>query len=223
MRVAICFTGHVREYIKYKNILNILTRDRSHEYDIFISTWDIKNTINSHSFERRGYNDFNKINISEIIEIYNPVSYLVEKNNDLIFNKYQKYKGTNNPIAVFSQFYKVNQVSKIMNDYAVSNDYNYDLVIRTRFDVEISNEFNINNYFNEYFNVEEDGCGNKWCSDKFSISTYNNFMIFSNFFNEIENLIISNMTNIPEILLDIYLDRNNIKKLKHSNLIVKFG
>jgi len=223
MKIAICVSGHVRRFNEYLTSLNTLTKDKNHEYDIFLSTWDIKNSPNSHSYIRRGYNDFDYFNINDILEIYNPKSYLVEKNNDYAFNQFSKYSGTNNPIAVFSQFYKINQVSKLMDDYKNSNNIIYDLVIRTRFDLKIKDDFNINNYFNDYFNIEEDNCGENWCSDKFSISNYKNHMIFSNFYNNLENLMINNHNNIPEILLDKWLKINNVNKLKHESIIERFG
>ena len=109
-----------------------------------------------------------------------------------------------------------------MNYYITSNNFNYDYVIRCRFDIQVIDNFNIDCYFNDNFNVNEDGCGDNWCSDKFSISNYNDFMIFSLFFHELENLIINNNTNIPEILLNIFLQKNNITRLNHV-LINKFG
>jgi hypothetical protein len=220
-KVAICLTGHIRNYNNYFHKLYeniILNNSGKFEFDVLVSTWSNINSKNSHSHVRRNNTDFSKIDISELYSVINPKIILVEKEEIDIFKKFENISGTNITKSVFSQFYKVNQIFKFLEEYQISNQINYKYIIRSRFDFEIFNKINLEEIDPNFFNVEDETYDMDWISDKFCITNFNNFKIFSNFYSELENLILENGTNIPEKLMAIHFKKNNIEVKKNKIL-----
>lgn len=76
-KVAICISGFVRDYERFHKSLfdNIIEYNKNYfEFDIFISTWDTRNTKISRSFIERKMNDFSDIDIEDIKRFYNPIT-----------------------------------------------------------------------------------------------------------------------------------------------------
>lgn len=222
-KVAVCICGFVRNYEKYFNSFfeNIITPNKEqYDFDFFISTWDIRNTRLTRAFENRNINDFSEIPINEIKKMFNPVSIIVEHFDDTLFNEYSKYKGTNEPTSLFSQFYKLRQVGTLLEDYVDASDNMYDFVIRTRFDIHIPKTVKLCLLDSSLFYVDDEKYGMGWTSDKFCICSYHNFCIYSKFFNHLEELINRRGDNIPEYLLNMYLEDNKIKFVKMKDFYI---
>ena len=218
-KAAVCFSGHVRNYSAYLDFFktNIIDANRGYDFDVFISTWSTRNTINSHAY-KRGEIDCNTFDINDLIQAYNPTSILIEKCNVDVFHQYKHYIGGAIPEAVFAQFYKLKQVFKLLSSYKESNNLNYEVVIRARFDYRFKHDINIEGIDLSNFNVENEGMGEDWVSDKFSISTYDIFMVYATFFDNLERLIHKTQQNISERLLSRFLVENNIKVFKNDML-----
>ena len=203
MKIAICISGHTRNFEYYSKFLfDKVISNNNIEFDIFISTWS---TID--------YNTDEKLNIDKLIDIYNPIRIIVEKNNPNLFNGYDYLTRGNKASLVFSQLYKISQVAKMMKEHSEVNGFEYDLIFKTRFDVEvlplcetwgenIPNEIepkiNFDYFEKNFFYVEEDHGGYyNWFHDKCFISSQKNFLSFSSIFDHLGTL----MSNYQELLL----------------------
>lgn len=124
--------------------------------------------------------------------------------------------------SIFSQFYKVKSVGKILEDYIHSSRKKYDLVIRTRFDL-LYTPINLTTLNPSFFYVEDerhnnpekiiDGilgtCLPEWLSDKFAICNFDTFMIYSKFYDHLIRLINETKEICPEHFLYLYICKEN--------------
>lgn len=223
-KVAICICGFIRNYEKcYQSLFDNIIRNNEDKYifDIFISTWDKRNTKFSRAFDKRNIDDFSDIPINDIKKIFTPKVLFIETYDPLYFDKYKIYKGTNEPKSLFSQFYKLRQMGNILEDYTQAMETSYDFVIRIRFDIEIPKRIYLDTLDTNILYIEDEW-GNNWASDKFSISNYKNFLLYTKFFNHIEELIKRTNDNVPEILLALYLSDEKVfvEKIKNFRLVL---
>ena len=220
MKVAICYNGFARNYMPYfyNTKAKLIDSNPDYDFDIYISTWDTINSAESHAYERRNDSNFNSLDVYTLKNLINPVSMQIDKFKGSIFEKYSKYKGVNNTKAVFSQFYKLLQVKQLMEQHIEMYELKYDIVIKLRFDYEILSIIKFQELDMNLFHVEDENGGTEWISDKFSISNLENFKIFTNFYNQIEILMIELGTNIPELLLAEYFKKVNLLILKNKLL-----
>lgn len=222
-KVAVCICGFVRNYEKYYQSLfeHLINFNKTNfEFDFFISTWIQRNSKNTRSYEKRGIIDLSDVDITSIKTIFNPKSILVENFNDDLFSKYKNYGGQNNYKSIFSQFYKVKQVSTLLDDYIKSSGITYELVIRTRFDLKFTTPINLSIINPSLFYIDKEDHGiPKMISDKFSISGYEVFKIYSIFFSRLRQLIMRLKDNVPEQLLYLHMcEDNNIRYVEIQNL-----
>lgn len=229
--VALCLSGHVRDFEKASSNLfdNILLANPNHKFHIFISTWNIVNSKNSEvvrrgiPHERLAYDNFNEIDCNKIVRTYNPLAMEVEFSRDAYFSKYLKYTGTpNNPLSVFSQFYKVKKVLKMILDYP-----KYDVVIRSRFDLKLSKKILLDDFdFNKnIIYIEDEGYPRNWASDKLAIMNFESSIYYSNFYDNLEEYMIKLKTTVPEMMLAEYLNSSNIsfsKEMKRIGTLALF-
>jgi len=229
-KVAVCISGHVRGFEdNYSNFLeSIININPLYSFDTFIHTWDTRNSVNTEIYRRpdegRAYrNNFNTYDYTNLLKIYAPKSICIEQTPINTFLKTKKYNdlglGPNNAISVFSQFFKVKKCKDLLISYCLYNNTTYDLIIRTRFDIQIKpiklDNFNIQE---NLLYVETDGCDTNWISDKFCITTFNTYNVYSSFYNNLENLIQQHNTIIPERLLFEYINSHNIQIIKTDEI-----
>lgn len=226
--VALCISGHVRDFEKTSANLfeNVIFANPNYKFDVFISTWNIVNSKNSemsrrgNSSERLAFENLNEIDYKKVVDTYNPKVIEVEFPRDDYFSKYSKYTGTpNNPIGVFSQFYKVKKSLKLILDYP-----NYDVVIRGRFDLKFSKKIVFDNFdfTKDIVYIEDEQYPRNWASDKFAIMNYRSSILYSNFYDRIEEYMIKLGTTIPEIMLAEYFNSSNISFSKEMQNIGTF-
>ena len=229
MKIAICISGHVRNFEKYSKEFfeKVIDANTHHEIDIFISTWDKNNSISSFASLRRGYKDDNDLDVLKMLNIYKPKMYIVERNNDNIFANFDRIGHSNNPRYVVPQFYKVNQVGNLLKYYIQSTGTNYDLVMKTRFDlvyegtedVDLSNtnfdlipkKLKFDDIDVNYFNVEHDyNHYQEWIQDKVFISNPENYFKYIDIYNNLQHLIDSTGSYTAEQLTFFWLKSQNI-------------
>jgi len=157
MRVALLLQGQYRNAkecfpsIK-KQILDV------HNPDVFISSWHNPGTIiNSYNLYSQGPPDDSTI--ADIIEMYNPTSFLLEDYSRTIKDLFQKrqkeIEDTISPSELSYQrqwvnlfnvegmWYKIYTVNQLKKEYEKLHEFKYDLVIKGRFDLEFLEEFKI--------------------------------------------------------------------------------
>lgn len=175
----------------------------------------------------------------KIIELYNPISYLIEpskkfKNASLDFsNSISKYyKGAlerpnlepdfrNRQINnMYSLWYSVMQANILKKNYELANDFKYDTIIQTRFDLEIKNPITCSTYDKNVLHYMEmgqpDGMIADWINFGSSEIMDNYASIFLNIETHINQLLKERTVFCNELLIRKICDFFNIKYSAHS-------
>lgn len=152
MKIAVLFPGHPRTYKQtFENFKeNILNVYKEYTLDIFIWAWDELGywtpSNEDGSVPQYGvYGNSGKANIPEIINLYKPKKYRFEKLEEhtenimsyqkkIIKKKYPFVRPFNN----VSCWYTIHQCDMLRREYEKENNMEYDIVLRFRFDLEIT-------------------------------------------------------------------------------------
>jgi hypothetical protein len=145
MKVALLLSGHFRDASSCFPSIREKILDRF-ETDVFISTWnpggDFKNYIPVPTRDLP-----NTLTFDEIINLYRPKSILSEdfdshKIKRLIdkaweLDTYGPMNGETNSASILCMWYKIYTCSSLMKDYEKECGFEYDFIIKGRFDVTI--------------------------------------------------------------------------------------
>jgi len=142
MRVALLLSGKFRgSYIPF----NYLEKNLISKYnpDIFIN------------YNYKNENDM-ECDESELVSIYNPKSINFTKTPDIVFDKIKSVDGyqvadESSVSSVFNMWWGIYQANQLKSNYEEQNGFKYDVVIRTRFDIEILEEVELRNWNNSLF------------------------------------------------------------------------
>ena len=207
MKIAICFSGQPRFIKEGYTFLkkNLVGFD---DMDIFFHSWTEKPLAgNNHHLTRHD-------NIEEILKLYNVVGYLGEP---------QKYdiapEGVSHEVFVhYSMFYSILAANKVKEKWEEINNFKYDYVIRTRFDVALLEKLDISKIIDEKIIYSPDVCGNKrvisdWFNFSYSevIDKYTNIFPFMNKFADSGVVMTSGEEIFMHQLNKIDLDYKKIK------------
>jgi hypothetical protein len=93
---------------------------------------------------------------SELVSIYNPKSMNFTKTPDIVFDKIKSVDGyqvadESSVSSVFNMWWGIYQANQLKSNYEEENGFKYDVVIRTRFDIEILEEVELRNWNNSLF------------------------------------------------------------------------
>jgi hypothetical protein len=145
MKVAICFSGHIRNFFEKgldsfnKNLLYL--REQGHKVDLFFSVWDTYEPETSAWWKSPIPLSF----IDEgLIKQLNPISYLIEdyknvKNNFILKKFHPTIKVEPFPIIsdegiLYStpMFYKILSANNLKKEHELKHNFKYDVVVRYR-------------------------------------------------------------------------------------------
>jgi hypothetical protein len=131
-KIAILISGHIRN----NNINKSFGHLSDYDYDVFIHTWDNFGFKGSETnLEDKVTTDLVK---NKILEIPNVKSYVVENNKTFINSlepvNFNYFNFSSPEVFIKSQLYSISQSYKIFEEYQITNDIKYDIVIRTRFE-----------------------------------------------------------------------------------------
>jgi hypothetical protein len=141
MKIAICLSGHTRNYKKnYPNY--------NFNPDVFISTpWQSglpeSTGLDYISYHSQEYTETTKIDLADIVHKYNPKLYTISDDTSVIndlqpFNSYVTKHGAKlNQIG--HMFYRMYECNNLRKTYESYQNLHYDYIIRSRFDVKINN------------------------------------------------------------------------------------
>lgn len=147
MRFAICISGLARTYLRtydsfMRNVVGPL-KERG-EVDIFISIWD---TTDLSALSPRAAQE-NKVDVNEIIQLYKPISIDIEHFPSLRDSfrldrlssggYYTRSVVKDGILTAAPAQYKVLRANDLKCVHEQMGGFTYDLVVRTRFDVEIT-------------------------------------------------------------------------------------
>jgi len=216
LRIALCLSGQSRFLEEgYREVIYPFILENNN-VDVFIHTWAIDENQEGKPFINGGGftmgQPINKSIILDILNIYNPIKLLVQKQVPF---EYGKYKERTLPGIrsdhLFSMFYSIYKSNELKKQYEKENKFKYDFVIRSRFDVKLNSKVD--------FTVDgsklylPNGCfdvANGYV-DCFGYSNSNYMDVYADTFNHIDNIM--NKTNIRfcgEYVLRQHLDSNNI-------------
>jgi hypothetical protein len=142
LKIAILLSGHIRKNSILKGI-NQFCSDEN--YHVFIHTWDNIGLKGSETL----LNDLTSPTsvISEINKFTNVKKYEIENNKSWIESQEIKinYFNFSSPeIFIKSQLYSINKSYQLMEEYSKENNIEYDLVLKIRFDCNMT-LFNLTN------------------------------------------------------------------------------
>jgi hypothetical protein len=148
MRIATCLSGHSRNY-RY-NFPNI-----PFETDYFISSC-MESGLPNNTTEYVSYHSQNNINtnladIDNILSLYDPRIYefLSDRYIPDEMLKFDGFKTLNNGFLthIGMMFYRMYKANILKKEYEFDNNFKYDFVIRSRFDVKVNSVMFNKNYF----------------------------------------------------------------------------
>jgi hypothetical protein len=146
-KIALCLSGHTRNFLKPYYALQKYLLDK-YEIDIFIHTWaydgHLENLHDTSGNHRKIIENKNKVDQETLKLLYKPKNLIIEDptSNNFILNIPKKIKLNNykskgpilNNYNVWSQMYSIYNANKLKIEYEKKNNFEYDFVIRMRFD-----------------------------------------------------------------------------------------
>ena len=217
MKIALCLSGQARFVEQcYNEVLYPYVLE-SNNIDIFIHTWVIdKSQINKHFINGGGHimgPVIKENQIQSTLDLYNPVSYKVEPQIQFELGKFPEriLPGIRSDY-LYSMFYSIYQSNKLKSEYEIKNNFKYDWVIRSRFDVKLNSKINFNEFNNNVIN-NPSGCFNSdhGYTDCFAFSNSTNMNIYSDTYNHIDDCMNDPTLQLcGEYILRRWIDINNI-------------
>jgi hypothetical protein len=156
-RIAVVFCGYVRSYnAVYSSHMKLLKQPN---VDVFIHTWNNIGFKNK-DLSKKWLNDQSpKLDVENIVSIYKPVKIKVENDKNILDSL--SLIGKINPIFAYngqakddcskyinSQLYSIYEGYKLVEEYEKEQGFNYDVIIKLRFDFNIS-YLSINGIFSD--------------------------------------------------------------------------
>lgn len=203
MKIALCLSGHMREYWKVFPSLEKFFLSKYPNTDIFIHTWDLQD-LGSES---------NYINTGMVKKIYKPKSIVIEKYHELYMSPLiisKNYDKNRTALNVVSMYYKIMKANLLKYKYERENYFVYDCVVRFRPDIELKSEFNIEQHLLNHVNIP-----NLWdfggINDQCAYSNSANMDIYSSIYKYIERYLNAPTIYLnPEVLLKYHLIKRRL-------------
>lgn len=228
-RVAICFSGLVKNY--WDNLHNfkenIIDTNHDCDVDIFFDVWDVLDTRFIDQYSRDIYiieNDIKSIfevfNSDNIINKLIRVQKFVNQDTSVLL-KYAKYGDTHhmapNGDHVVAMFYKIKQCNDMKLVYEKNGQFIYDLVLRTRLDLQFQDKIIFNTIDSNIINIPGIVNEARIFADHFAISSSHNINYLSGLWDNIENIANTYEVFNPHKLLFYHLKNKCIKNLNVRN------
>ena len=216
MKIALCISGYFTNknrdnlmnsnYI-YDNIINGLNNNNNHALDIFIHSFDKKSETNIN----QKYPNTKTTMIEDQIDFIGKLSNKNKEFHNLLVNS--KYKsGTSYDLqGTLSMIYSRCASIKLATEYSNNNNFEYDVIIRVRFDLGVRmkrphtgfkpdnlffepSKYDYNYFYSSYWNQLNAGYVDHW-----EFSNGKNMQLFS----EMYNFVINNMFIINSDYLNV--------------------
>jgi len=239
MRIALCFSGQprsVKESYYFSILKNLI--EPNNITDIFVHTWWRP------EWETKAYTDsypqpsviFKKDSIETIKNLYKPLKMVVEDDNiykETIKNDFvndiswavpgQSISEKKCIYVTYPRYMSPYKSNQLKNEYEKENGFEYDMVIKTRFDIIPRVRIDIKNYnVSKYFYIPTcypqtilevlPSTSNKWCGagDIIAVGNKQNMDIYCDIFNRIKETSLKHPSAAAEGTLGYYLADNNV-------------
>lgn len=222
MKIALCLSGQIRNWKKCSKSIKEKIIDR-YNADVFIHTWTCKGKSVPHDFYLKNWEEDDENINFEVFNFYKPKKIKIDFQNLKYFKKYipQNHRFYN----TLMMWYSIREANKLSKEYELENKFEYDVIIRCRFDLYFE-EFGIENYSKEILYLPpNENIDSKWTSemkqmfdingirympnDQLAYGKRNIIDVYSIFYDEL----IRNINKYPlhpEGALSEYLWNNNI-------------
>jgi hypothetical protein len=155
MRIAVCFSGQMRTALYANKSIFRFLNNHLHNIDFFLHTWDVKSEKKLFGDEQpevkytaESYECLNKF--LEVVKTYKPKKYEVE-----ILDEYKKSLTKEQEfLPLWYSWYKT---LLLVKEYEYEHNFNYDVVIKLRFDVIYNTSITLDNLFDDYLNKIQKG------------------------------------------------------------------
>ena len=220
MKIALCFSAHLREYKRYLPNINACFIKPLSEYgavDCFVHTWNTLGPKYSwHTYGNgTGGLDIIPVSADEIKEAFNPKISIIEdyeKTKPTLLLKNFTEKIPTIPalyqegiLSCVCTFYKIYQCNEIKKQFELENNFKYDMVIRLRPDMNYTNiDFKTLDYKN---NIYVPYIYGEICYDHLAIGSSENIDKYANCFNYLTEIYKENFDFGGEKTLCKYLKR----------------
>ena len=235
-RIAILITGLPRFTFDLKsNIFDFfISKELKDKVDLFLCTWfddsvDFKKLQEEMNFKVLDVSTQSLYTNSYLIKDFNNFNDFCKtyKNEDRLYINYSlPYYINSSPLTSMYQIYQINRGFNIIKNYSLVNNIKYDIIIRTRLDVEFLHTFtpdlydktikSKNTFFGRNWISEKtdpltfEYYANNWVDDLYFHANFESFEKISSIYDEYYNLSIKHNTWIIHILLYQFLKHNNI-------------
>jgi hypothetical protein len=221
MKVAICFSGHLRNF---SNLLEnfkekVLSLRRDHQVDLFFSIWDIYEP--KYSWTNENETISNLIDTEDLSEL-DPIKIEVENFNGIKEQFLLKNFTSTSLCEVHCRlikdgilhstpmFYKIYKANELKKDYEKINNFKYDIAIRYRSNLFINGNIDLNINKNTLYNKREN---NSNLDDIFAYSDSETMDKYSDLYLNL-SLILNKYRRFgpEEILYDWVINENKIPR-----------
>lgn len=157
MKIAIQLFGHLRSYkytkdYLYKNLINH-NKNFGFEFDIFIHSWDEKDSKNNASYKKAKNfigKKFHKKEINGVKSFYNAKLVSITPQIELSEEDYKASESSNVDIDLIQRnknlSFSIKSVNELRKSYENNNNISYDLVILTRSDIMFIEKINLSSF-----------------------------------------------------------------------------
>lgn len=217
MRVAVCISGELRTFNPdhYREVFG--------DVDFFLHTNEYDERIKKlnpviYSYENIDFRRHPYFKINQDINPYDflhspqrvhPIFYEEDLNQLVDLEVERPGKWSSKPKHVLSMFYSIMQSNFLKKTYERDKKFEYDLVVRTRPDIDFIDEIKYSNYDDQSVWTPQtpNNLNGLYVNDHFAVSDSKNMDLYSEVFLNIPRLFYINKVDlIPEILLKRYLD-----------------
>ena len=217
MKIALCLSGQARFVEQgYREVIYPYILENN-TIDVFIHSWDITPEQVGSKFLAGDIHPIGELIppdlISQTLNLHKPVSYIFEEqlNFPKLLHTERHMPGFHSQ-NTYSMFYSIHQSNKLKTEYEIKNNFKYNWVIRSRFDVKLNAKIEFNNYDRNIMNVPN-GCfdpANGYV-DCFAFSNSSNMDIYSNVYNYMDEYLNNpNLKLCGEYILKQHLDNNHM-------------
>ena len=165
MRIALCLSGLPKFLDRGHEYLNhhILSK---YDVDVFAHTWWDYNMVDI--IQSRNYTYTDDV-ISKIVNLYKPKTFCNQPQKQFDIKTDVDYE-TMNPISPYSMYYSIKMSNMFKCIYETENNFKYDVVIRSRFDIKLDH-FSIDMRNIGYGGIYVDSVGEKndYPNDQFAL------------------------------------------------------
>lgn len=150
--------------------------------------------------------------------MYKPKSLMIDKYH-ILKPEYYKYSDVNRYKGSIRHVYNIHSMvesiylsNNLKTQYEYNNNFIYDCVIRSIFDLNIIKDIKFENYDMNKLNIEANSNPEKECTDYFAFGSSKIMNIYSDIYNHTAGIFNTETDIYPEKIFKVYILNNNIKE-----------